>query len=770
MTRHGLALLFMLFCIPLFYYAQSCTLFIEGVVIDEHDQSNLAFSTVYIPALNRGMATDEEGKFRLDKLCAGEYELVISHIGCETDTVSLVLKESITKTFYLEHHLEELREIEVLGNKLNRSGSKSELSKEDFDEKSGQALGEILKSINGVNTLKTGSNISKPIIGGFTSNRIQIMNQGVQLQSQQWGDEHAPEIDPFAAANYAVIRGAGAVKYTGGAIGGLVLVEPKVLPGNAGWSAELNSLYATNNRMGNTSLMLEGRTKLLPRFAWRVQGSWKRSGNVRTPNYYQKNTGVKELNGTVDLGYFGEQWNLRVFYSQFNSEIGIFSGAHIGNLTDLKNAIERQEPRVEDQEGFSYEIRRPYQLIEHELAKAELNWYPTSWGKVNLKISRQFNIREEFDKDRRRGATAAEDEIPEFSLGLESYTGSVNWELPGKKGWKTQLGANWVELENSVNSFTDFIPDYTSSIYSLYGIEKWSEGKLNAEFGFRVDKSLMTVSKLIDRVFNTFEYDFTALTLNAGASYFFDKNNVLGASVTMAERPPAINELHSEGLHHGTASLEFGSIDLSKEKSLAFSLNYQLTREKLKYTIYSYYQQISDFIYLRPNGLDLTVRGAFPTFSWENTDAVIRGFDQTVEVKVVENVWFKNALSFVWGNDKDRDRFLINMPANRIENTLRYSYFFSDNKEPLQIKIGNELVLKQRRFNKDEEIADPPEGFHLINMALSYQLNLKNKQQLTFGIRADNMLNERYRSYLNRFRFFSDEQGRNITFRIKYKI
>jgi iron complex outermembrane receptor protein len=38
-----------------------------------------------------------------------------------------------------------------------------------------------------------------------------------------------------------------------------------------------------------------------------------------------------------------------------------------------------------------------------------------------------------------------------------------------------------------------------------------------------------------------------------------------------------------------------------------------------------------------------------------------------------------------------------------------------------------------------------------------------------FGISITNAFNQSYRDYLNRFRYFADEQGQNISFRATYR-
>jgi len=755
-----------------FLFAQNtdCNIKLSGQVTDEHDGSALSFSSIWLIAQKRGAAADENGFFEIDHLCPDTYQIVISHIGCKPDTIVLTLKQSREVKFSLEHHLEELKSVEVTAqHQQDLMSEREQLKNSDLYENSGKPLAEILKEINGVNSLKTGSNVSKPMIGGLSNNRVKILNHGVQHQAQSWGDEHAPEIDPFAPADYSVIKGAGALKYTSGALGGVVLASPKLLPQKVGINGELNALYATNNRMMNTSLMLEGRSAWIPKLSARIQGSWKRSGNIKTPNFYQKNTGVREYNGSFDLGYFDENWNARFYFSQFNSDIGIFSGAHIGNLTDLQNAIMQERPKAENIEGFSYRIRRPKQRIIHELARAEVNWYKEKMGKLNLQFSRQFNIREEFDKERPRNNDLAALDIPELSLSLESYTANLNWSKEQDQAVKTEAGLQWVNRQNRVNSFRDFIPDYKANDFSAYLIQKGRFLQIDWEAGFRIERTDREVKKLIDRNFQLFKPDFFTYNANLGMAYSVNKQLSFKGNLTYAERAPAINELFSEGLHHGSASLEFGDQNLTKEKSVAAGLSAQWTKGRWIYKLYAHAQYVEDFIYLKPRGLDLTIRGAFPSFQWSNTDAIISGLDQNLSIQLTDKLHLSNDLSLVWGSNQKEEIFLINMPANRLKSQLTYRSNWRSQLRNIKVGLGNQWVFRQKRFNPEEEIAPPPDAYQLLFATLTYQMTFKNNRSMEFGLRADNLLNEVYRDYLNRFRFFTDEQGRNLTFRMKYK-
>jgi iron complex outermembrane receptor protein len=47
---------------------------------------------------------------------------------------------------------------------------------------------------------------------------------------------------------------------------------------------------------------------------------------------------------------------------------------------------------------------------------------------------------------------------------------------------------------------------------------------------------------------------------------------------------------------------------------------------------------------------------------------------------------------------------------------------------------------------------------------------LVGKKPIHIGMSVINLLNERYRDYMNRFRYFNDEPGRSFNLRCKIKI
>ena len=104
------------------------------------------------------------------------------------------------------------------------------------------------------------------------------------------------------------------------------------------------------------------------------------------------------------------------------------------------------------------------------------------------------------------------------------------------------------------------------------------------------------------------------------------------------------------------------------------------------------------------------------------------------------------------------------MPADRISNTLQYdfgnSHFFHDP----YLSLSHQYIFEQTRVPNKNGIADfkpAPEAYSLFTMYASSILHVKHLPiKLSLGVQ--NIFNTVYRDYLNGFRYFTDEMGRNI--------
>jgi iron complex outermembrane receptor protein len=734
-------------------------------VIDDHDRSPLSGSKIYLKNSDRETFADSSGRYVFSGLCNGTYEFYCKHFGCDAVKEIVTINGNTEQNFFPEHHVE-FESVDVIAKKLEDEISLGtrQLSDKDRNEVKGLSLGDGLTKLNGVTKLSTGNNISKPVIHGLHSNRILILNNGVRQEGQQWGNEHAPEIDPFIADELAVVKGANGVRYGPDAIGGFILLNPKEFKKTPGIDGEVNLVGLSNGRQGNVSATLNGNFSKLTPLKWRIQGTLKRGGNVHSPDYFLKNTGSKEYNFSYALGYLKPKYGVDFFYSQFNTDIGIFSASHFGNLTDLQQAFESEVPLELD--DFTYDIDRPRQHIEHELFRTKAYLVTGKKGKLSLTYARQYNKRLEYDKHAPLNDSLANLNLPALQFELTTHTGEMIWEHIRMNSFKGSVGITGIYQGNTYEG-RFFIPNFRKIGAGAFWIENWRSKtkRWEVESGIRFDNIYQRIFMWEGETIISPAKNYMNVSGTLGAIYKMNERLVLRSNVGTAWRPPNVNELYSNGLHHGAASIEVGDSSLVTEKALNLSASAEYSGKKLTVVLDAYYKIINDFIYLKPTLTPtLTIKGAFPTFVHDQVNAHLRGFDLTVNYSITPELKIISKASILRAYNQTMREHLVMMPADRFENSLEYNFKDSKSFTNTYVSISALSVLKQTRVPENSDYVAPPEGYTLLNLSAGMDILMK-RNAISIGVSINNLLNTRYRDYMNRFRYFADEMGRNISVR-----
>lgn len=162
--------------------------------------------------------------------------MVVTHPKFDAFKENLKVDKHLKLDINLEHRAEDIETV-VLNVKHRTPGAiiVSSLDKNMISRNAASNLGNLLTNISGVEGLKTGNNIVKPIIHGMYGSRVAILNNGVKMAEQEWGVEHAPNVDINNYQHIDVVKGASALKFGGDAIGGVVLLEPAIYPKKIHW-------------------------------------------------------------------------------------------------------------------------------------------------------------------------------------------------------------------------------------------------------------------------------------------------------------------------------------------------------------------------------------------------------------------------------------------------------------------------------------------------------------------------------------------------------
>ncbi len=735
---------------------------IHITVMDSATQQPLDLVSIRCMPGHLQALTNKAGQATFFPLELGTYKLTFSHLGCPDVVKTVELLQSASIRVVMSHQIYQLSEVQIQPL-LPQSPIVNQLDRNNINNQSGKSLGELLSTLPGITLQQTGVGIQKPVINGLTDSRIIYVNRGARLESQQWGQDHAPEIDPAQAGRIKLVIPARSFRMGADAIGAMVELLPEPFPQEGKRKVEVGSAYMSNNRLWNGFLSIAGNEAALAGLQWRLSWSGRKAGNTSTPGYWLYNTGFQDNSLTVETKIPLKRGWIETDGSWFQSTSGIFLGSQIGNVTDLLLAIQRPKPLFNKDE-FSYEIDRPRQEVNHLTGRFRYLSAQEDQRHWQVQLTAQQNRRKEFD-------LARISENPELDLTLTSFQLYGEWH--SGKQFSTGLAGNF--RENTWSGSRFFIPNYRQLNPGWYANWRKQWGKFVWYSGVRLD------------------YHFLETFRNQNGRLFSDQRNWFSAAASMQLvmqeqqgnsqqfewsilwRPPQVNELFVNGLHHGTSSFERGDAGLKQEGGIRVSWrlerSYCANRIGFQQQIFS--QFLPGFIYARPDGVPvLTIRGAFPSFSFTQTNAWLNGGNWMFFVEPIRNFTVEARFQTVLAFDVSAQTWLAPMPADRAEFNFKkrfeMNFWKKAGAQSGFALIGFTRLFKQNRLPEiNTDYLLPPEAVLLTRFEVGGNWKLKN-QNFVVSLSINNLFNQVYRDYLNRFRYFSDEAGLNMALRIRY--
>lgn len=762
--------------LSLFLFAVTFSLYGQetlNLIIEDKGGQPLPSAVVHF--VGKHFVSDSNGKVSIPKLSQGKYPIKVNYLGFLDYEAIITIPAPNPYRVTMQEEVNQLAGTTLIGHVAKPVTATVAIDKPKLQQKSGEELAKVLTTVTGVSMIQTGATIAKPVIHGLHSNRILILNNEVRQEGQQWGADHAPEIDPAVADRIAVVKGADAVRYGSDALGGVVVITPNKLPYGDGLHGQISPSFASNGRKTATTLKLESGVPHLHHWAWRLQGTLKRSGDIHTADYMLNNTAAAEANFSAAIGMQQETGAAELFYSRYENESSVFYGSHIGNLDDLLARFEIGRPLTTY--PFSYSIQAPKQKVVHHLLKAKAYYFLPFGGKLTAQYAFQKDIRQEFSV-RRLDRTR----IPALNMWLTTHLAEVFWENMDAPHWKTLLGGSF-SLQDNYNQpgtgVVPVIPNFATVGYGAFAIEKYHKDNWNAEAGLRYDYKYLSADGY-DMYSQRYggEHNFHNITYSLGGAWQATPHSSLSSNIGVAWRAPQVNELYSSGLHHGAGTYNLGEASLSPETGAKWitSLSYNHPDRGVRLTADAYVQLIKNYIYDYPTGEVRTLfSGVYPIFQYTQADAFFRGVDIDASVRLAKWEALTQSLSYglrgsvVFANELKTHRYFPFIPAPRLSQSLEWKSQPSGVFQSLEASIGHTFVAKQTRFELSQElVATTPDAYHLFEAAIGGTITIGERQSLSLRLSAENLFNQLYKEYTNRFRYYAHDLGRNVYLRLNY--
>jgi iron complex outermembrane receptor protein len=759
----------------------SCASTIDGHVVDGASHEPLA--AVTIRAGDALVATtDDTGRFTLTAICPGTIALTFERADYKTheQTIQLTGRTSLEVQMELAGETIVIREKALRPTEMR---SETVVSGAKLERTRGYGFSRALVDVPGVTELGAGSGLAKPIVRGQFGRRLLLLVDGVRHRAQEWGLDHAPEIDPFIADAIRVVRGAGGVRYGSDAIGGVVLVDPPELRREPGYNGEAHVIGTSNGRGGAVAGRIQAVSARRPDLAVQLEGSIKRLAAAETPDYALGNTGLLEWNAGATVGYRTSNADYRLSYRHYQAKLGVCACLRLHSIDDFLAQAKAESPIGADEYAASFAIGRPYQAVGHDLLLARAHWTRERVGALTATYSFQHDLRREYDVVRNAANVGAQFNFRLMTHELEAVFEhnpihlSEHWHLRGAAG---VVGMG--QLHNY--SGLHLVPDYTALGAGVYVSERLVGHSSEIELGARYDVTARTAE--IERI------DFTRLVRSGqlamdacgtdvdparcrsrfhtfvasmGALQRLGSAWSIKGDLSAASRAPNPDEQYLNGAAPTFPVLGLGDPDLTPETTYSSSITLAYTSSAINAEASAYANLIDGYIYfgpaIGPDGMpifDVLIRGTFPRFVTQAVDAVFYGADGGIEIVPVPALELSAQASLVRAKDADDGSYLVFVPADRYRGSVTYHPPDVGGLRTSFVSLSGTYVTRQRRHDPMADFIAPPPAYFLLGAEIGTEMSIAN-QNVRFALQGSNLTNSRYRDYTSLRRYFADEPG-----------
>jgi len=760
-------LLFLLLSALELIYAQNLYNQLTIACIDSSSGIPITDFNVKIDKLKINQNANQFGEVQIPQLKSGNYHIQVEANGYSIYQTIIELNSNKHLKFQLCPVHIHLHEATVFtSNNLSHIASQlhvisPKLSLEQLSKSNALNWSQLLKAMPGVYLFQTGPVNSIPIVRGLHTNRLLLVQNGVRLYNQQWGIEHAPEIATENTAQIQLLRGPFTLKYgVEGFAGVLINSGPDYLKEN-GFHSKTQFAYHTNNRAFGFSEMLQFRKT---QFAAQFMLGFKKAADAESPLYVISNTGFENYSCQANLFYqYSSKLNFENKFSVFDVKTGIAMAAHIGSLSDLQNAIHSNRPLFTT--SSTYQIQKPFQWVNHQQWVSKINYHFSKAHQIQALYSVQHNHRQEFDKGVVWSSISKTAAANDYDLITQSL--NLNYQFQSHQ-FQSEFGFDLVNGNNSTTGIQlPFIPNYSALNLGTYVTAKYQFKTFLFESSYRFDIKHQQVfyRDLANKILSPFN-SFKGHSFAFAFSYPIVDKLTCNFSVIKAWRAPAVNELYSNGLHNSLASFELGNASLHSENALNLESGLQF---KSKFSIVKlnvFFNTILGYINSTPTGkLTVTNRGSFPTFVFEQFDARFQGIEFSLLQVIGKHIQFNYQFQLLKAFQIVQQKPIYAIPPNQMKASL--DYLLSNTKRNFNISytIDWNYVTKQTDYLPMLDYLPAPAAYHLIHLGSTLKFN----NNLSVQLQIRNVFNISYRDYLNRFRYFFDEPGRNISIQINYQ-
>ncbi len=760
-------------CIPSYALAHK----LSGHICNEQAEP-LAYSTISINDGENGVIADAEGNFSIPNLKAGEYILNISYLGYSTlkKTIEITgndqpLRITLSKTDT------DLQEVNIVADKYAREVKINSISAVKVDhqfitENAAASLMQTLSKVPGVSSIDMGASASKPIIRGMSFNRVAVVNSGIKLEGQQWGETHGLELDQYAIENVKIIKGPASIMYGSDALAGVIEIMPTNLPAPNSTSGELKAVGKSNNDLLGSSFLIKQRKE---DYFYNLRMTYLDYGDFRVPkdwfeyntynlhlNYRAKNTAGKEAAVCSEFGKIFDKGSTTFMVSNLYRKSGFYADAF---------GVEIRTQIPVDHAKSQRDIQIPNQLVNHFRASNQTIINFDANTKLTANAAYQTNTHTDYEhlSDKYGVSKVLPEDHISTRLKLQTFSGNVKYK---KKLDKTELssGLSAQYIDNKRSGFNFNIPTYQKMItggYVLY--RKQLKEKSYFDAGVRYDYGMMDIEGYIhprnpELILSKDTHKaFQSITGNIGYTGQLSENIHAKASLGKSFRIASIRELSANGMIFSAARYEIGNQNLNPEEVYQLDGEINYTHPVIDFTIAGFYSYFSHYIFANPTGDFNNDVGAGQVYNYQETEAIRTGGEIYTTIKPHRSIDFNVLMEYVFVENLRNNTPLPFTPPMSIDASVDYKLNGTRIKAyNLKTFTGVKHLTGQNRTVPNEVPGGTTQAYSIVYLGASGKFS-KGINAPSFNFRIDNLFNSEYYNHLSIYRRINmPEAGINI--------
>jgi iron complex outermembrane receptor protein len=658
-----------------------------------------------------------------------------------------------------------------------------------LERATGSDLAETVSEVPGVTLARGSADVAKPIIRGQSERRLLLLRDGVRHESQKWGADHAPEVDPFSAGSIGVIRGAAGARFGPDAIGGVILVDPPAMRREPGVGGRTLLSGGLNGRRGYGALRLDWAPEGARAWSARLEGDLSRSAALDAPDYTLGNTGSFGWNLGAALQWLKGDTTLRATWQHYALQAGVFFGQRASTPDDFREQVARGTPPNADLWTRSYAIERPFQAVDHDVSALHLEAALSEAWSLSAVYAFQLNRRREFDTVRNADEVGPQ---YDFTLRTHSLDATATHDPIAVAGAGLGGGAAIQgTFQENVYGGLPLLPNYRSFQAGAAWFERLSWPRFDLEGAARLDGLSRTAYfgadefAIHERRGALDERDCAGDAVRACPDAWEAVSATLGGLVHLApghvdlkvegssaNRFPNVDELYLTGAAPTSPVYALGAPDLVTEKSLGGTATLGGRWSAFTGEVSAFASRIDDYVWfapaLAPDGrpaFDVTIRGTFPRWEFRQVDADFHGVDGRIELGPDALVGVAVQGAVVRARERTTGTFLTGTPPDRAsaELTVRPPGLPALRHPSIGVRL--DAVARQSRVTPALDFAPPPPGYLLVGALAEAGIPVRGTE-LRLAVEGRNLANARYREYTSLTRYFADQPGRDVLVRL----